>query len=141
MLERRFARGKEMKTCCECHYLCFDGSDPCGKFIESLSKKYRCREEIEKIISVEPSPVRIKCYQGIWDSKDLHKTEKTLFQIFGTNRSKCIFYTKNIENIDLEAMEKKTQIEINNKDKKITRVIAIFALAISIISLIKSFFL
>ena len=131
-----------MKTCYKCHYLCFEGSNPQGeKFIKSLPQKYRCREEIEKISSVEPSPFRLRCYKGIWNSKDLHETEKTLFQIFGTNRSKCIFYTKNIENIDLGAMEKKTQTEINNKDKKITRIIAIFALAVSIISLIKSFFL
>jgi hypothetical protein len=76
----------------------------------------------------------------MWDSKDFEKNEDVYFQILAIDRKKCTFYTKFIENMSLDTMEEKIKIEDNNKDKKITRTIAIVAIIISVISLIKSFF-
>ena len=130
-----------MKNCCTCHYLCSESiSNNEGYFIKTLPKEYRNEEKIKTINSIGIRPVRVLCYKEMWDSKDFEKIEDVYFQILAIDRNKCTFYTRFIQNMSLDTMEEKIKIKDNNKDKKITRTIAIVAIIISVISLIESFF-
>jgi hypothetical protein len=130
------------RGCLNCHFLCVSGIDedshPCEA---SAGGELRSRDDLDeylKSLARSPQyPWSIECFFGNWNAARIGKknTGEIINAIFSKKRRKCIQfvpYDKYADpNATIESEEKKAEA----RDRKITRIIAVVAIVISLAAL------
>ncbi len=131
------------KTCKDCHFLIREGISLHSEnfnqhYKSSLSTKNRLNiDDFIELFSPN-SPAHIKCEKNVWDLNTFDNITELKNTILSLNRSKCIFYKKYHEHMDLSAANEFLNEEKQKSESRKNFFIALIAIILSCISTITS---
>jgi hypothetical protein len=133
------------KSCLNCHFLCISGIDnnnrPVQQPFETEARtRKRLIERLEDQARCPQFPSSIACFCGNWDSTKIGKenTAEISNAIFSRKRKKCAHFVVYDKHAAPEAVRNREDMKREIIDQKVTRRIAVMALAVSFAALVVS---